>query len=84
MKLDTYRDKEGEALEGLGIRSYQNFILETKADTEEFDDYLMGYISLRVALWEENQNILSLEDQHIKLHKYFFLYQEYLLTRHLI
>lgn len=33
-KLDTYRGKDDETLESLGIRSYQNFILELKADTE--------------------------------------------------
>jgi hypothetical protein len=68
-KLDTYRGREEETLEGLGIRSYQNFILEMKGDSEEFDDYVMGYMSVRIALWEENTSLESLDEKHIGLHK---------------
>lgn len=59
-KLDTYRGKDKESLENLGIRSYQNFLLELKADSEEFDDYVAGFMSIRVALWEDNPNLTSL------------------------
>ena len=51
IKLDTYRGKEEESLIDIGIRSYQNFMLEIKADSEDFDDYVLGFVSLRIALW---------------------------------
>jgi hypothetical protein len=68
-KLDTYRGKGEETLEQLGIRSYQNFLLELKADSEEFDDYVAGFMSIRIALWEDNPNLTSLEEKCVNLHK---------------
>ena len=68
-KLDTYRGKENNSLEELGIRSYQNFILEPKNNEEEFEDYIPGFMSIRVALSEDNKHVTSLEDRHLKLHK---------------
>lgn len=56
-------------MEELSIRSYQNFVLELKGDSEEFDDYVMGFMSIRIALWEENKSLESLDEKNITLHK---------------
>jgi hypothetical protein len=56
-------------LEELGIRSYQNFLLEVKGDSEEFEDYVAGYMSIRIALWKENMSLVSLDEKNISLHK---------------
>ena len=37
IKLDTYSGREQLTLEELGIRPYQNFILEPKNSEEEFE-----------------------------------------------
>lgn len=57
------------SLEELSIRSYQSFVLQVKGDSEEFEEFVDGFMSIRMALWEENLSVASLDQKSLKVHK---------------
>lgn len=69
IKLDTFTGREEQSLGELGLRSYQTLLLEVKSEGEEFEEFVAGFMSIRVALWEDNGSVLSLEEKHLRLHK---------------
>ena len=52
-KLDTYGGREKQTLEQLKIGSHKHMLLEVKKDSEIFEQFLTGFITLRIVLWDE-------------------------------
>jgi ubiquitin carboxyl-terminal hydrolase 47 len=69
IKLDTFTGREQQSLSELGIRSYQSLLLEVKGEEDEFEEFVAGFMSIRVALWEDNPAVRSLDEKHLRLHK---------------
>jgi hypothetical protein len=69
IKLDTFTGMGQKTLSQLNIRSYQSFLLEIKSNSEEFEEFVPGFMSIRIALWEENPKATSLDEKNLKLHK---------------
>jgi hypothetical protein len=69
IKLDTFTGMGQKTLSQLNIRSYQSFLLEIKSNSEEFEEFVPGFMSIRIALWEENPKATSLDEKNLRLHK---------------
>ena len=50
---ETYAGRDQLSIETLNIYNYKNMILETKKPDEEFEEYLVTGMSLKVSVWDE-------------------------------
>lgn len=50
-KLETFTGRDGLTLQELKINSHKCLLIETKKDEEEFEDYVVGRMNIRVVLW---------------------------------
>ena len=60
---ENYDGKEECTLASLHVKDFQNFIVETKTDAEQFEDYDPNSILLRINVWRPN--ILNLDSNHL-------------------